>query len=79
MTGNAAGVDGLEVGGGWDLFQASQEDLLIKAELRLLLCKVETCRLDCLYCRSLFLLHSPLMLRSPQNKKGVEGKVSPVL
>lgn len=38
MTGNAAGVDGLEVGGGWDLFQASQEDLLIKAELRLLLC-----------------------------------------
>lgn len=38
MTGNAARVDGLEVGGGWDLFQASQEDLLIKAELRLLLC-----------------------------------------
>lgn len=38
MTGNEAGTDGQEEGGGWDLFKASHEQLLIMAELWLLLC-----------------------------------------
>lgn len=38
MTGNEAAVDGQEMDGGRDLSEASHEELLIKAELWLLLC-----------------------------------------
>lgn len=37
-NGNDSGIDGKEMGGGWDLFEPSHSDLSIKAELCLLLC-----------------------------------------